>query len=168
MRKEIWTTVLAFALLVGGCGGNSGGRASGNGVTEQDARQLLEKAVQHTLDGNYSGLCELAASPSICQREVASDLRARVPKAPPTVACAYQLPDEQDPSGRTVVSGGQVLVVQGTDGQEKPFETEVLVFHDGKRLVAQNVIWWSGMGIAQGEPGTPSATASGPSQGKCQ
>lgn len=168
--KQIPRAVVAvIATLLVGCGTSS--RASGDKVSPQDARQLVETAVQATLDGKYSTLCDLAASKPRCERELGSSLKERTPKGPPTVACMYQLFDKRNWWGRTVVTGGQVLVVQGMDGQGHPFETEVLVFHDGKQLVAQNIIWWSGMGIAEKEPGKSVTTGSGaapPQAGKCQ
>lgn len=127
-------------------------------VTEQDARDLFAQAVDQTLERDFRSLCGLANSRSMCEIDLKSGALERAPTQWPKVACADEVPDVVGAKGRSL--GGRVLVVDGVDGRGRRFVTEVLVFHDGKRLAAINAVWWSGRGIAvPTEPGHGSTSA---------
>lgn len=127
-------------------------------VTKQGARELVTKAIDHTLTRDFASLCGLANSRSMCESDLKSGALERVSKQAPRVVCSYEIPDVVSASGRSL--GGRVLVVDGIDGTDRRFVTEVLVFHDGQGLVATNVVWWSNRGIASTtQPGQVSTAA---------
>lgn len=150
--------LIGLLLLAAACSGGPARKiADRPPVTEQAARDLLTQAIDHTLAGDFESLCGLANRP-MCEGDLKSGALASVPKQAPTVACSYAIPDVVSDRGRSL--GGQVLVVDGVDGKNRRFVTEVLVFHDGDRLMAINAVWWTGRGIAQSsEPGRGSTAA---------
>lgn len=147
---------LTALLALTGCG-----TLAPRATTEATAKDLLDRAVRRTLNGDFAGLCATAASQAMCESDLKSGLRERAPQEPPQILCAYSLADRRD--GTHVIRGGQVLVVQGKDGTGHPYTTDVFVFHDGEQYVSQNTVWWSNRGIAQ-KPADGTAKTAGPAQ----
>lgn len=54
-----------------------------------------------------------------------------------------------------------MIVLQGTGSDGKPFTTNFFVFRSQGKSLVQNVIWWSGKGMAQALP--RGAATEGPS-----
>lgn len=70
------------------------------------------------------------------------------PTERPVIRCVY--------SERVAVQEdewlGKVIRVQGNNSAGEGFTTEVFIFKDGDRIVAKNILWWSGMGYSSMYP----------------
>lgn len=157
-RPGLVSALVGLLLLAAACSASPARRIENRPpVTEQAARDLLAQAIDHTLAGDFQSLCGMA-NRSMCESDLKNGAQASVPKQAPKIACSYEIPDLVSERGRSL--GGRVLVVDGVDGTGRRFVTEVLVFHDGSRLIATNAVWWTGRGIAQSsEPGRGSSAA---------
>ncbi|MBP2017922.1 hypothetical protein J2Z79_001308 [Symbiobacterium terraclitae] len=114
-------------------------------VTEAQARSFFDQAVHAALThDDVTTLCDLAGSRTNCLLDL-ERLQERTPTEAPEILCTYELPSQQ--TERAALVGGQVLVVAGADGKGDPYQTEVLVFHDGQDLKGTNIVWWSNRGI---------------------
>lgn len=133
--------LLAALVLLHGCSSVP----TPQNITEKQARSFLDQAVHAALNhDDVTTLCDFAGSRTNCLVDL-ERLQERVPKEAPEILCTYELPSQQ--TERAILVGGQVLVVAGLDGKGDPYQTEVLVFHDGQELKGTNSVWWSNRGI---------------------
>ena len=122
-------------------------------VSVEEAMSVLNQAVAYAQAQDLDKLCDLSGSKLMCQHqwEWAGGGQA-VPDDPPEIVDTYLLPTVHLKSGGRAV-GGRVLVLEGVDGQGKPYRTEFFVFRSRdsglEGLAATNGIYWSGYGIAQ-------------------
>jgi hypothetical protein len=70
-----------------------------------------------------------------------------IPTDPPQIVSNYILPTVLLKSGGEA-TGGRVLVLKGTNGLGKPYQTEFLVFRAGNQLGVINIIYWDGFSVA--------------------
>lgn len=122
--------------------------SSGRPVSEAEARAHLAKLVAAGQARDFDQLCSLAGAVLNCRRLLDHAGRDAVPPdAPAVVSATYH---EASDNGGTP---GWVLVVEGTDGKGKPYQTEVLVFRDDEnRVVATNAVYWSNFKVYFGDP----------------
>lgn len=146
--QSLRTLLLAVVLLLTACAPPAVRPDIRPDVTEADARAFLSQAVSLAMARDFTGLCNLGSGTGMCNIILGHGMKETVPNHLPKVVCSYRLPGRQYPDGGFSV-GGLVLVVEGVNGQGRPYETDVLVFHDGRSLSAINLVWWSGYGIAQ-------------------
>lgn len=121
-------------------------------VTEAEARVHLGRLVAAGQARDFDKLCSLAGAIGNCRWLLQEAGPNAVPTAAPDVVSAvYHEPTDGG-------SGGWVLVVTGTDGRGKPYETEVLIFRDDEsRVVATNAVYWSGARVSFGDPNGPTS-----------
>lgn len=154
VRKQALALSLVLGLLVGCASSTPAGRP----VTMEEASAFLDELVQTTLTGDLERLCgSLASTDPSCEVLLAHHGK-RLPTTQPQLLCSYELSTRQE-EGFTAL-GGRVLVLAGIDGAGKQYETELLIFQDGKELRAINAVWWSGMGIGVTEVLGGATTAS--------
>lgn len=129
----------------------------GGPVSDEAARRYFSRIVAAAERNDFDALCELNASRGSCEfdlriacrppaggpidpgREVLMQwCREAVPAEPPMIVASTDRP------GRSGSVGGRLLVVKGTDGYGRPFETEVLVFRDKRSYRATHAVFWSG------------------------
>jgi len=139
-------------------------------VSPEEARQFVLEIIDDTLQGRFDRLCQKAVSQTRCQNElrdtvnvapdVLRDMASLAPFESPRIRniypaeIAYHLPSGKSPLG-------QVVVVEGQDRWGRSFTTEVFIFRDEGRLVAKNIIWWSGMGYSTELPHTTAPKPNG-------
>ena len=122
-------------------------------VSVEEAKSLLYHAVAYAQVQDLDKLCDLCSSEGICRHQWEwAGGECAVPEEPPEIVDTYLLPTVHLKNGGKAV-GGRVLVVEGVDGQGKPYRTEFFVFRSRdsglEGLAATNGIYWSGYGIAQ-------------------
>ena len=108
---------------------------------------------------DFDALCRLNGSVSTCEFELRNvcpenfgsgpgpafkqgealeqECRESVPPEPPEIVSS------RHEAGRDGYVGGRMLVVKGTDGRAKPYETEVLIFRDKRSHKAIHAVFWS-------------------------
>lgn len=149
-RRVIFAVLMISSLLIATACSNEG-RVTDNPVTVSTEEALLffQNIVKETLEGRFDLLCKNAANETRCKHDVL-DIGMLTPVTEPVIRCVY--------SDRVSVSEdsplGQVIVVEGENRLGEPFTTEVFVFRDGGRLVAKNILWWSGLGYSSEYPFT--------------
>jgi hypothetical protein len=129
----------------------------GGPVGDQAARKYFARIVTAAQQKDFDALCKLNASKGTCEfdmriacrppaggpidpgKEVLREwCRAGVPSQPPEVVSSVQRP------GRSGSVGGRLLLVTGTDGYGRKYETEVLIFRDKRSYRATHAVFWSG------------------------
>ncbi|OUM90767.1 MAG: hypothetical protein BAA01_07245 [Bacillus thermozeamaize] len=139
-------------------------------VTPEEARQFFMEIINDTMHGRFDRLCQKAVSQTRCQNELRDtvnvapnelrDMASLAPFESPRIRniypaeIAYHLPSGKSPLG-------QVVVVEGQDRLGRSFATEVFVFRDEGRLVAKNIIWWSGASYSTELPHTTAPKPNG-------
>jgi hypothetical protein len=102
-------------------------------ITQSEAEQLLQLAVQYAQARDQDKLCGLTGDP---QDSVCLDfLRegggwAAVPPNPPKVVRSFVRPNVPMPNGSRM-QGGRVLVLEGVDGLGNAYEREFMVTYPG-------------------------------------
>jgi hypothetical protein len=143
LRRAVLVAVAGLAVAC-----SSSAPPAGTIPTEAEARSFLNRVVELAQVGDFEGLC--AIGDGNCMDSLEGAGRNAVPRDPPAVVGTSVIPTSATSSGRRSL-GGVVLVLCGIDGHGDPYESEMLVFHDGSGLRAINPIYWGGMRIA----GTP-------------
>ena len=129
----------------------------GGPVGDQAARKYFARIVNAAQAKDFDALCKLNASQGTCEFELRIACRppaggpidpgktllyewcqAAVPTQPPAIRSSVHRP------GRSGSVGGRLLVVSGTDGYGRMFETEVLIFRDKRSYRATHAVFWSG------------------------
>ena len=129
----------------------------GGPVTDEEARRYFAGIVSATAQQHFEALCNLNASVGTCEFEMR--IACRPPEGGPIDPgkevlaewCRQAAPREapeiissMDREGRSGSVGGRVLLVRGTDGHGRPYETEVLIFRDKRSYRATHAVFWSG------------------------
>ena len=156
-------TLLGLLTLVSlaGCGvGLSGGGAPPPSV--EDAEVLLDEIIAAGIDRDWERLCANASG--TCEGEL-QGAEERAPTSAPRVA-AVEVHDPQR-DGETWTSGGVLFVLCGVDGLGDPYESEVLVFDDGDRLLAGAAVYWKGTAISFASPGIGVVGEPSPGERQC-
>ena len=131
----------------------------GGPVSDGAARTYFERIVAAAEAKDFDALCRLNGSVSTCEFELRGvcpedfgsgpapsfpqgealkqACRESVPPKPPEIVSS------RDQPGRDGYTGGRILVVRGTDGRGKPYETEVLIFRDKRSYKAIHAVFWS-------------------------
>jgi hypothetical protein len=129
----------------------------GGAVSDQAAREYFARIVTAAQEKDFDALCRLNASQGTCEFDMR--VACRPPAGGPIdpgkkvllewcqAAVPAQTPKIVSSAHREGHSGsvsGRLLVVAGTDGYGRPYETEVLVFRDKRSYKATHAVFWSG------------------------
>jgi len=133
---------LAIAVLMTAC--SSGAPPAGTIPTVEEARVFLDRVVERAQAGDFEGLC--AIGDGNCKRHLEEAGRDAVPPGPPTIVRTRTV--QTTSSGGQTSLGGVVFVLCGIDGHGDQYDSEMLVFNDGKGLRAINPIYWGRTRIA--------------------
>lgn len=129
----------------------------GGAVSDQAARKYFARIVTAAQQKDFDTLCQLNASQGTCEFDMRIACRppaggpidpgkqallewcqaAVPPQAPEIVSSAHR-------EGRSGSVAGRLLVVTGTDGYGRAYETEVLIFRDKRSYRATHAVFWSG------------------------
>ena len=145
--------VLGLGVLVWWQQGGFGGP-----VSDGAARRYFSQIVAAAEAKDFAALCRLNASVGTCEfelRGVCPDPATGGPLSPSRQdldrECGESVPDgppeivaSREHPAKDGHVGGRILVVRGTDGRHKPYETEVLVFRDKRSYKATHAVFWSG------------------------
>lgn len=115
-----------------------------------EARALLDEIVAAALDRDFTRLCANASGTCEEELERFEDL---APSRPPRIAAVtvhHPVGDEEE-----WTSGGVLFVLCGTDAAGESYESEVLVFDAGDRLLATAAVFWIGTRVVMTAPGQP-------------
>jgi hypothetical protein len=129
----------------------------GGPVRDDAARKFFERIVTAAQEKDFDALCKLNASRGTCEFDLRIACRpptggpidpgkkallewcqAAAPAQPPAIRSSVHRP------GRSGSVGGRLLVVAGTDGYGRRYETEVLIFRDKRSYRATHAVFWSG------------------------
>jgi hypothetical protein len=113
----------------------------------EDARAVLDEIIDAGIARDWEGLCANASGTCEGELDGAED---RAPTTAPRVA-AVEVQQQQGDAGAST-SGGVLFVLCGTDGLGDPYESEVLVFDDGTRLLAGAAVFWLGTRVGFAPP----------------
>lgn len=122
-------------------------------ISSAEAIAFLNEVVIDTLARRFNEVCENAASVKMCKSEL-SIIEHLAPSEPPVIQCVYSAPVAvrvHDDTGAVQQNDawlGKVVRVKGEDRIGKEFTTDVFVYKDDGRIVAVNILWWSGMGYS--------------------
>ena len=142
------TTAVGAILLVAGCGILAPRSTPIPAPSVADARVLLDAVIEAGIARDFERLCASASGTCEGELEGAEHL---APSEPPTVVdVSVHEPIER---GDGWTSGGVLFVLCGIDAAGDPYESEVLVFDDGERLLAGAAVYWRGTGIAFSDGG---------------
>ena len=138
---------LLFTLLLAGCAtiGTTGPLPP---PPIEDARVLLDEIIDAGIQGDFERLC--ANATGTCHSELEGHEHL-APNEPPSIADVTVHQPIFDADGGT--SGGVRFVLCGVDAAGAPFESEVLVFDAGDRLLAGAAVWWLGKRVSFAAPG---------------
>ncbi len=147
MKAKIATAVivcLAVALVIA-CSKTG----ANNYPSVDEATSVLNQAVAYAQSRDIEGLGRLSQDKSMASI-ILNNIGGwqTVPTDPPQIVNTYILPTVQLKSGGEA-TGGRVLVLQGTNGLGKPYQTQFLVFRAGSQFGVINVIYWDGFSVGQ-------------------
>ena len=149
MSRAVGLAVVAIALLIAGCAAFQPPPNEPPPPPPLDeARAHLERVIQAGLARDWNGLCALASG--TCEQELRGN-ESLAPKQAPDVAEFEVLEPIGNADGWS--SGGVRFTLCGTDGAGNPYESQVLVFDDGERLLAAAAVYWTGTGVSFAPPG---------------
>jgi len=129
----------------------------GGPVSDKAARSYFARIVTAAQQKDFDALCKLNASQGTCDFDLRIACRPPVggpidpgeqvliewcKQAVPTQAPAIISSEHRE--GRSGSVGGRLLVVAGTDGYGRSYETEVLIFRDKRSYKATHAVFWSG------------------------
>ncbi|MEE8602891.1 hypothetical protein [Euzebya tangerina] len=135
LRLSIALVLLVVALT--GCGLIE----TRQNISEEQARELLDQAVDLVASGRSDRLCALSPSEATTCPDTLDTAGPVAPTTPPAVTCVVALPDE-GPLRR-----GTALVVEGTDGNGEAYTSEFIVFDDGDAVGVLDAVYWSGLAV---------------------
>jgi hypothetical protein len=128
---------LLLVLAVAAC--SLAGPPAGTIPSVEDARRHLDEIVRLARAGDFEGICALGDGN--CERILEMTGRHAVPPDPPKVVGTRMVPTTSSDGQQSF--GGIVLILCGIDGRGEPYDSEMLVFHDGNGLRAINAVYWS-------------------------
>jgi len=147
----------ATLLALVGCG-RSG---SPEPVSDREARDVLAEVVRFAREGTLLEHCGALGSPELtCASQLLMFGADNVPAEPPTVVRSVEVP----PSGANA-SPGRLLVLCGTDGGGREFQTGFLIYrYPGDRFAVPYPVYWSGTTVVLLEAGRTATTAREPDE----
>jgi len=154
--------LVAFGLLAG-CGVAPAPADPLPPPSVEDARVLLADVIDAGIDRDWERLC--ASASGTCEGELAAHAKERAPSQAPQVADIEVHHPIQD--GDSWSSGGVLFVLCGLDGLGEPYESEVLVFNDGTKLLATAAVYWVGTSVGLAPPGGGPISESIPGEPRC-
>ena len=104
---------------------------------------MLDEVIDAGLARDWERLCANASG--TCEGEL-DGWEHLAPSEPPRVADVSVQEPARDGDGWR--SGGVLFVLCGTDATGTPYESEVLVFDDGDRLLAGAAVYWIGTRVS--------------------
>lgn len=113
--------------------------------SEAQARRFLETLAGYATSHDFDALCALGSGN--CESVLAELGEGSAPSAEPTVT-GTRVIEPRQLDDDTWSLGGRVLEVCGTDGNGKPYRSEVLVFDQSGSLHAIEAAFWWGNRIA--------------------
>src|SRR2546425_4063514 len=147
--------VVALGLWLWWQGGGFGGP-----VSDAAARRYFDRIVAAAQAKDFQALCRLNGTVGTCREELRvycpdgfgsgpgpsfpqgasleEACRQSVPPDPPTVVSSRYQPSKDG------YVGGRILLVRGTDGRGKPYETEGMIFRDRRTSKATHAVFWAG------------------------
>ncbi len=152
---------LLFTLLLAGCA-NVGTAGPLPPPSVDDARALLDEIMDAGIEGDFERLC--ANANRTCKNEL-NGHEHLAPNEPPSIADATIHQPINDAEGGT--SGGVKFVLCGVDAAGAPFESEVLIFDTGDRLLAGAAVWWLGTSVSFAPSGEAVTGEPTPGEGRC-
>jgi len=135
---------LLLVLAVAAC--LSAGPPAGTIPTVEEAQGHLDEIVRLARAGDFEALCALGDAN--CENSLEFAGRDAVPPDPPRIIATRTVPTTV--SNGLQSRGGIVFVLCGVDGRGEPYDSEMLVFHDGNGLRAINPVYWGRTRIASG------------------
>ena len=147
MPNPIRVLLLALTVLVMAC--SSSAPPAGTIPSVDEALGFLDQVVERAQAGDFDSLC--AIGDGNCMGHLEDAGRDAVPPDPPTIVRTGTVPTTS--SGGQTSLGGIVFVLCGVDGNGDHYDSEMLVFHDGRGLRAINPVYWGKTRIA-GSPMT--------------
>ncbi|MGI9018254.1 MAG: hypothetical protein ACR2HR_14320 [Euzebya sp.] len=117
-------------------------------VDQEQARDLLTRAIGLTVSGQVDQLCTLSRSEASTCSETLQTVAGLAPTTGPDIVCVIPVGD----SGP--LRGGMVLVLTGLDGQGDAYTSEFVVFDDGREIGVLDPVYWSGLAIQSYEVDT--------------
>ena len=138
---------LLLAVAVAAC--TSAGPAAGTIPSVGEAQHHLDEIVRLARAGDFEAMCALGDGNCDNSLEIAG--RDAVPAERPKIVTTRTVPTTSSNGQQSF--GGIVFVLCGIDGRGEPYDSEMLVFHDGNGLRAINPVYWGRTRIAD-TPGT--------------
>lgn len=141
---------------------------AGKPVTEDDARRHLDRIVEAAQARDFEALCQLNGAVGNCRDQLRQGCD-ETPFDEDPILCTETVPEqrptivsiryhEKDSAGGTP---GQILVLSGTDGLDRPYSSEVMVFRENRHnFKAINAVYWSNSHIIEGNTVTPGGVPS--------
>jgi hypothetical protein len=129
----------------------------------EDAVVLLDEIIDAGIARDWERLCANASG--TCEGEL-DGAEERAPTSAPRVAAVEVHQPQGDADAST--SGGVLFVLCGTDGLGDAFESEVLIFDGGTRLLAGAAVYWLGTGVGFAPPHGEVVTEQTPAESRCQ
>lgn len=137
-------TLVTAVLLVAptGCGA-LGNRQT---VTQEQARELLNRAVELTAAGRVDELCSISQSEASTCADTLETAGGIAPTGTtadvrPMILCTTPVGDDGP------LRGGLILVLLGNDRVGDEYLTEFVVFDDGEEVGVLDPVYWSGLAI---------------------
>lgn len=156
MNRKLLVPVVATLVVLGGfIWWQQGGL--GGPVSDKAARDYFARIARAAQAKDFDALCKLNASQGTCEFDMRIACRPpaggpidpgkqvlmewcqqAVPAQPPAIISSAHR------EARSGSVGGRLLVVAGTNGYGRPYETEVLIFRDKRSYKATHAVFWSG------------------------
>ncbi len=157
MRRKLLLPLAGIVVVVVGVAiwWQQGG--GGGPVSDEAARRYFARIIRSAEQKDFEALCKLNASVGTCEFDMR--IACRPPAGGPidpgkevlTEWCRQAVPREAPQIGssthrdaRSGTVGGRVLLVHGTDGYGRRYETEVMIFRDKRSYRATHAVFWSG------------------------
>ncbi|HEX7473943.1 MAG TPA: hypothetical protein VF323_12740 [Candidatus Limnocylindrales bacterium] len=106
----------------------------------------LQSVIAAVRSGDRASLCRLGSG--TCPHDIQAADPAAWPRTDPTVI-GTRVDEATRNADGSWTAGGRVLELCGTDGLDRPYYSEMLVFADGDRLISIGTIYWIGTRIAE-------------------
>jgi hypothetical protein len=128
--------------------------------SEAEALAYLDQVVAVVERGDLSELCAFGSG--TCAHTLQGADGATTPTTKPVVVRTRILPSRLLPDGTWRI-GGRILELCGVDGLGERYDSEILVFREGDRIIGKEPVFWIGLRIADGDV----TAGSGPAMGAC-
>ena len=121
----------------------------------------LELVIDAGIARDFDRLCELASG--TCEGELEGFEHLAPTERPSVVDVSVHQPTQL--AGGAWGGGGVLFVLCGVDGEDQPYESDVLVFDAGERLLATASVFWIGTSVSFLGPGAAGAAVGEPDPG---